>query len=832
MTTRDRIATSPIRYRTLGLTIKREEKNISETQCIRVKLEPARKSETDPTDSKYCYSYFCIKKEIILQQILICSEEWARELFLNGGYVYLDAIMTVVESGTEKGQMNYQGKFHGEVYETYEGISKARKWADPKALQTHFNKEIYFTGNPDLIDPKPEIEEKKEVYINGSVVQKEQLADWNTGRIASDSYEVTKAIPSGEEVYAETNLQKYFYQAAFEHTWGTITLPIKTHINYTLVWDDETHHEENVSVYEVYKVKRTYSYWRVKEISLYYLESVLIKNPSLETEKRINSTYLPQIEQILNQEIYCVEPETELTIEGGSLYGGSSCPAIPYGGAGEKVEAAVSKIRVRNDGFSVDNEIFLKSEWCESETEAPTALTEGRTLSLQENLGKIQRNAKNEFYKTTATAYYRKAGENEVTASEIEKINGIKVHTPVVCTYEITDEKKWNQQLNPSRYPSLILGKEFTIQLGAVGNHISEKGYGEKDYTPYVKEFQVCFPFEVQYGTQTIEKNTWVVLKEKKTSFFLPTQVEEKEYEIQVRALAINAENPPKTEDTANINSAHDTAERKINVTVVGRLYDFKITNVIDYPRWQSVFWNTAQKKKTGACYYAGIKNWDGILQRKKDSCYLCPILKGSHPYNKNAGPVGLGYEIEFEFQTMGQRSDKKLGMNCNPTFYYVEKDGTNRRRVRLYQKDTLEEIRDILTLKSSERTAGKRDILTWSGSCRIPPDCFIVSADADIQTYVAKKGGRISLQDAIFLKGGYLIVNLELTSCYDTKKHLSYRNEKNAKHGYCNMWETEGFQTERIDSENRKFELIQGDVFVFDCKKTIQNDYESYGTH
>ncbi|MGN0351508.1 MAG: DUF5704 domain-containing protein [Roseburia sp.] len=832
MTTRDRIATSDVRYKTIGFTIKREGKAISATQTVRVKLEETKESLTDPVDSRYRYCYFCIRKENIYQNILLCSEEWATELYLNGGMLYLDAIMTVMEKEKVKGSMSYSGVFRGEVYETYEGIAGARDWSDPEALRTHYNKEVYFPGNPDMLHRVPEVEEYSKLLTNGSLVQKENLPEWNSLYLTSETYEVSQAIPSGETVNAEGSIQKFYYQAIFEHIWGTYTFPIVANVHYTLVWDEETHHEESVSILEFYEVKRSYSYWKLKEVSLYYLDNLLIDNTALQEQKRILSTYMPEIMQLSGQKEYLSLPEVNVEVEGGILNGGNRCPSIPYGAVQGKIEAAVPEIKVNNDGFAIDGEVYLQSGWQEKETAAPTALTEERSISVKQVAGIIRPEAENNSFPTNVTAYYKKAGGEETDSSVLQKTNAIEVHTPVVCTGTVTDEKEWNQQVTPTKAASLILGRNFTVEISAEGKHIEQTGYGTRDYAAYVKEYQVKFPFDVSYGTQFIEKNSWITLKEKATTFFLPIETEEENYDVVLRTIAINSPNQKDAEEYANYDRHYYVAETKIPVTAVGRLFDFKITNIIDYPRWQSVFWNVAQKKRTGTCYYAGTHDLNGIRQRENNSLFLCPILKGSHPYNSNAGPVGLGYRVEFSFQTIGQRAGEKMGMSLKPTYYYIQKDGSGRQQVRLYQKDTLEEIDLPFTLESTSFSETGNANLCWSGSCLIPADLYIVPAELDIKSYIQKKGGRIPARDDVFLQGGYLIVNVDLTSYYGAAKNLNYRNQKNEKAGYCNMWKTEGFQTKRTDNEGTVFSFQQGDVFLFDCTNTILKDYDTYGTH
>ncbi len=829
MTTRDKNATSSVRYRTIGFTIKREAKPIRQTMSVRVRLETTKESLPDPTDSRYSYKYFCIRKEDIYQKILLCSEEWANDLFLNGGMLYLDSVMTVVENQKAKGSMNYSGTLTGEVYDTFEGIAGARNWSDPDALRTHFDKEVYFPGNPEMLDRVPVVEEYSELVERNSAVQEENLPGLNVLSLTSGTYDVEEAIPSGEQVNVAGNLQKVFYQALFEHLWGKYTFPVAARVHYKLIWEEDGHHEEDVTILDFYDIERTYSYWKIREITPYYLEYATIENAALCNTKRINSTYKPEIALIFNQENYMVLPETAVEVDGGTLWGGDRCPAIPYGGVKEKVEETVAQISVNNDGFTLDGVDYLKSGWSQKETAAPTALSGEQLLPVFEAAGQIRTDAANETYPNTVTAYYKKVGTEECVSSPVSRTNSLSVHTPVVCRAAVSDEKAWNQQVNPTENISLILGRGFSVEISAAGEHIASRGYGARDYDTYVRDYQVNFPFAVRYGTQEIAAGSWISLREKKTGFTLPEWVEEGDFTVSFRTIAINCGADETAQESANLDKKYYAAEHKIPVTVVGRLYGFKITDVIDYPRWQSVFWNIVQQRRSGTCYYAGLSDCNGKRQRTADSIYLCPLLKGSHPYNPNAGAVGLGYRVDFSFETIGRRDGEMMGMTLKPAYYYMERDGSGRQRVRLYDKDTLEEISLPFELDSSAIDSTKT---LWSGSCRIPADVYIVPETVNLRAYIKDCGGRIRLRDSIFLRGGYLIVNVDLTSRYGKAAHLNYKNSANERRGYCNMWAVEEYQTERKDGDGTTYTFAQGDVFVFDCQNTILNDYDSYGTH
>ena len=109
MTTRDKKAGSSVRYKTIGWMIKRTPEAAGNTMTIRLKLEQNGASREDPTDQNYIFTYFKCDRTLIFAKIGAASEEWQKELYVNGGTVYLDAIMTVVENGRALGYMDEAG---------------------------------------------------------------------------------------------------------------------------------------------------------------------------------------------------------------------------------------------------------------------------------------------------------------------------------------------------------------------------------------------------------------------------------------------------------------------------------------------------------------------------------------------------------------------------------------------------------------------------------------------------------------------------------------------------------------------------------------------------
>lgn len=839
MTVYDKIATSATTYTTLGWTLKRYPGD-SGGESVRVKLVSYRENEPDPENPLYCYSYYMISKEVIYQKISQCSPEWAQQLYLYGGTLYLDGIMTVKENGIPQGVLYEDGSTSGEVYTTFEGIAGARAWYDKDALRSHFDKEVYFGGNPAMLDTSAgdaSLGEKIEEIAVSSSIGRENLSSVNKMNIFSADYNVERSIPSGEKVDISGEFQKYYYNAVYLHCYGTVKIPVTANVTYTLVWNDGKAHSETVTVQEQYEIKRSYSYWRIKELNLYYLNSVTLENQALPDGKVVFSNcYQPQISLVTNQGEYKKMPETEVSIQGGTIYGGTKKPSVSEKNNEPLVDEKIGQIMVKNDGFSVDGEVWLIAGEKETQTQEPETLSGERKITISKTEVEIPKTVENEVWQSAGTAEYAEYNLNGFGTgrqnADISNINSISVHTPVICIGLVSDDIAFNQQVVPTKKKSLILGRNVTVSISSTGTHINEKGYGTQNYQRYAASRQVSFPFPVQFDGKTISKDTWITLNKESVTFQIPVSVPERDYEISFRSIAINAGVTLETEKSANLQQANDTAVDTVAVRVIGRLADFRITNVIDYPRWQNVFWNIDKTERTGTAYFSGLNNMNGQKQRETTSIYLLPLLKGSHPESKNIHAPGLGYRMTFSLQTIGSMQNEKDYIQLTPTYYFVDRDGKNRQQVNLYEAENLTQYYETLTLTKKNRSILKNGVQCWEGSYKLPAELFIVNVKTDLKTYVEKKNGRIKTTDPVFLRDGYLIVHFDIVSWEDGKANLSYENQANVSKGYCDMWKVEGYQTKRTDADGYEFQFLEGDVFVFDLQNSMLTDYESIGTH
>lgn len=953
MTTYDKIATSDITYRTLGWTIKKNNKprDAEGNFYAVIRMEQNGDVVIDPENPDYRYSEFICDKDVIFSKIGKASEEWQETLYTHGGKVYLDAIMTVCIDGEPRGSLNSDGSVSGEVYFDFDGIAGAQPWADKEPLRTHFDKEVEFSGNPALLlkdcsyvvrhyeyfqgkgtvyplsrygknsagkvkakksktwnaadlsaydfqyveakivkhykdgteqavkstdtsvtfthnkqeivsievlyyySRKEQTEERVDTYhLKDGKVQSESAFSIAAGEKGKEDYDVLEGVPSGEKLYIDGSANQIAYTVTYERHYGYKTLPVEYTSRYTYKWVDDEGKRVSEPVFqkEMYYVDRCYSYWKIKSLVIYTLDSVEVYNYGFEKEKvRLTNIYLPHITVNYRETYVWRDAPARVYGNHGVINGCGDKSEIPKGVRQGNASAASVYYKVANDTFSIDDEVFLAGNALNSYTGNPMIGSDnGKAKIYNKNLviPVWKRNGKK--YPSKAVLTYKKYDSKSSQKVENASVNPVTIHTPVVCSGFVTDEKELNQLCFPDdTRKSLILGREFEIYISAKGTHIDKTGYGNRDYGSYVKAYQVKFPFEVYRGDSFYARDTWIEWKEDQV-FYLPTGVEEGKYTISVRTLAYNYKEGDSNEKRANKNIANYAATDGIEVYVCGRLYGLRIDNIIRTV-WRDVFYYNY--KKTNVLYTIGLCNLNGE-KIKEDANQTFPILRGGNP--KAVGEEGepLGTEFYFTMETIGNYSDDD-SIEIEAEFYVVDETGGNRKRVDIYQfmekdgKSKWYNLRESSTcgmqvLKKKDRSnigscernvlddqvAGK-SVARWRGTYKMPEEIYVVPYGTDVEKYIRMKG-HIDLTDEIFLRRGYLMVQFNIWSVKGEQRYLSYINKENEAKGYGNMWKIEGFVNPKKRADLTEFSLSLGDVFLYDLQEKITDSHQVMGTH
>ncbi len=850
MTTHDKRAASGIKYRTIGWTLKRWQGEVPANARARIRLTQEGVSYADPEDSAYVYTHFFCDKGEIFARIGEASADWQTGLYQRGGMVYLDAVMTVVENGRALGWIDADGVLHGEVYTTAEGIMNARNWADAEELRTHFNKAVYFPAIPDLVDEPDDIELEDELrLVYGKTECAQNEVSLRAAPFEEPAFDVEQAIPTGEPVVAGGALQKYFYECILTHYHGLVTVPVALNVTYTYSYQTEEglakgSYQTQMTLY----VQRPYSYYRIKDLKIYTLERVRVENEALpEGAVECRDLYTIKVDLRRDQEQYMELPQASGSVYGGDVSEGS-CLSMEQ--LQQIAEQLAGDVRVRNDRFGIDDELLLEDGYVDRETPGAVYQKGARQQQFRTQELAIPHTKQNGGYQTDAWAVYRNLYGTGSRQKTVRQVNDVTVHTPVVCKGGITDDIAHNQQVVPTKYLSLVLGRSFTVGISTYDTHREAPGYGTRDYKKYVGRRQIRFPFTVYLGQTACEADTWIDLPESRQTFELPVGVAEGDYRIRYRTIAKNASAVHGGIDRngylSNLELSEYGAYDELTVTVIGRMYDLAITDIVDYPRWRSVFY-TADGTKKQTFFWIGKKDADGDALSVRQSGGIFPVLAGDHPYNPTAHAVGLGYRVKLRLKTIGNMRGTQAQIVAVPSYYYISEDGTERRRVRLYRKEDLTEICPRLVFSAANRRFSgiyeknvadplicAQSLQIWDGEYQLPADVRIVDANIDLDAYIRSRGGRLSQNASVFYRDGYLLVSFELRSYPDRTgaAHLSYENASNSRQGYCNMWQMQGFSHVRTDRLGHTYSFADGDCLLFDIRHSLYTDYESWGTH
>lgn len=352
----------------------------------------------------------------------------------------------------------------------------------------------------------------------------------------------------------------------------------------------------------------------------------------------------------------------------------------------------------------------------------------------------------NGVYQSTGTLTYRNhASAVSSSGSKFDTpifgLNSVTIHTPVICDASITTENPATGISSNDRYVQalktdsnclqLVLDpddnlSDFTVDINNYGRHLGMAGYFTRDFAwclrdpsvSYLAEKnniyrnEVRFPFDVFYRNPSgvdefIPKNTWMRFGHSTPTFYLPMWVNEGIYTVDFRTIAVNGVNTDdqlsKTQTYANTDRSNYVATDTVKVQVSGRLYGLTIYDVTDYPTWETVFRKAegssilklnegftsgVTKDKFNEAYSydytVGTADQYGIITERLKK-YTLPIVNGSHPKYSNIGIMKTGYAVKFKVNTTGNAYSSGDSVAIKPTFYYVDKDGKNRREVDIY---------------------------------------------------------------------------------------------------------------------------------------------------
>ncbi|WP_434753227.1 DUF5704 domain-containing protein [Paenibacillus amylolyticus] len=560
----------------------------------------------------------------------------------------------------------------------------------------------------------------------------------------AEKFDVTQGIPTSENLYANVMTKGYLFQHRWVNMTGTVTYTVQVKKMYHKTWtipgrpsrgegDPGTQpepKERDVSGDQTMRVTRGYSYWQIDNLEVYKLNGANVSNYALGGYGGMvtltpNSYTSPTVRSMTDTAVQThVKPAPcrEIDLGTQNVPGGSTEPSTPSETSlfQARAEAEVGENTVTNDKVIFNGTTIMDPGPAQKETLRPGLIPQPNMVGdhvLYRNGLTIQNTLINKADQpTTGEVNYGLLPENVNGGQDqrfpISGINSVTVHTPVVNYAWVSDDQPHNQKTAPDpTRAALILERPFQVRIPTSGKHLDASrypGYGNRDYAKYFRSKQVRFPFDVYTDGKSnfVPANSWIDIpvNQLDTSFVLPVWIDEGKYQIEFRNMAENAPLPFTEQPDANTDLTHHVAVDTVAVEVIGRLYDFQITDIADY-NWENVF-----RKRKGSPEPKGVSYWTGIHgidgePRGNLAPYVLPIRPGSHPVQgfRNAA-VKTGYHFKFDVKTKGNMFGKQDGIRITPTFFFVSKDGTKRQEVDLYYHRGREQLIRIGSAQDMEK--------------------------------------------------------------------------------------------------------------------------------
>lgn len=565
----------------------------------------------------------------------------------------------------------------------------------------------------------------------GTVISNSQLNPSASGMLRADNrgaekFNVEQGIPTSESLYANVFGMNYLFSSKWANMTGQVTYTVTVKKTYHKTWTipgrpssgpgdpgvPPQPMERDVTVTKNMTVIRDYSYWQIDNLEVYKIDKATVSNyalggyggtVTLNPNGYTPPTLISENNDSVNSHVH-PQPCSGVDLGTQTVPGGATEPPTPVEDSlfQSRAESAVKENKVNNDKVIFNGSTIMDSAQHDKTAPTPGAIPQPTTIGpnvLYQGGYVISKTLVNKANQpTTGKIYYTLIPGNIKGGADknfdINGMNSITVHTPVVDYSYVSNDSAFNQKTNPNySRNAFVLDRPITVTIPTTGQHNNYLGYGNRDYAKYTKDRQVQFEFGVftrpNDNSSYIPPGTWISFPQGQDTmvFYMPVWIDEGDYNVYTRAIAENAPANFTTETNANLNWQNHVATRTLPVEVIGRVYDFRITDIGDF-NWQKVF-RIAPGSSTpsGVMYPVGDKGIDGTPNGFSFP-YELPIRRGSHPYSeyKNVA-IKTGYHFKFDLKTKGNMFGQYDSIRIKPSFYFVDMNG-NRQPVDLYYHD------------------------------------------------------------------------------------------------------------------------------------------------
>ncbi len=806
----------------------------------------------------------------------------------------------------EKTGYTFQGYYteirgNGKKYYNAEGES-VTPWTEMKTdiLYAYWTQNpIYFPEKDTIENPEIPVEEhmKVEVVSNRSVVQiyaddrnpdtdaESDEPPYRVEDIVRDGIlESAGGIPSTEPVALRAKLGSWMLSCVLERKTGSEEICVRVRVPYRIQYENAETEELIVSdlLYETVEVRvpKVWSYWVIAEGGVYFPEKVIARNEAL-TDGRTEVTVCPEGEGITQRPDYRITVYGEKDFHvGWDYYDEMGRPIVDI--VLSKVEYIVSEVpgelpdtaayldivghnaawkdttefTVKSDCLTIGGMTLLsdkENDFGKGEAPEKAILTGLKNRITETAYGQTYRDGillsetiENGRYETVAEIIYTAAGDNVGNQTEkrinVEKVNEINIHTPVVCIPIVKAEHgdMFQCETVPAGHTVLVLDEEgvhsdFVLEIENYGYHSDKKGYGEKDYSGYLAEEdgkernEVCFPFAVwmDVGNDREQKNDvlweagmWYVLGCEARRFYVPVDTREGCYEIKIRSVAVNGVGrEEETERQRNSQPVHYVAEEKIPVFLTGRLFDFTVYEVGGTEAWEDV---TEEVR-----YSVGNNISDDVSEN------TLPLRTGMHPLYRNVGGLPVGGHIKFRVTSTGVSFGEGTYVSLIPCLISAGEDGYEEVDVYYEEEEAqgifLKKWNDedfIVRIDNSEELTNA--VHQWYGMFRLPDTMYVAEKDADVMGYQERFG--LSFTEGFWRMDTPLMLRfaLEIVNLQGERLYYGMIPEKIAN----NIWKTEAGVTYREDIDGNRFAIQGGEIAVIYPGDSADNEDSTYGIY
>ncbi len=314
----------------------------------------------------------------------------------------------------------------------------------------------------------------------------------------------------------------------------------------------------------------------------------------------------------------------------------------------------------------------------------------------------------------------------------------VVVLTPVIANMNLKSDNNFVDHTQ-NEITGEVVQRNVPFEVNILTTGITHPSYPlMKDYEKYTSKTEIKFSFGIKYHKcydkngklvkdipTALPANTWIevpvggkIVTQALYAEGDMAQSEEAnslEGTYTVKAYAINSPKTDKYFEDARVDSL-DLSDNRYNIIAkkhsqyhgltldketkyvarsikktltIGRMYDFKITDVVDID-WKNVFRKDNAIDHTGNFYNSGISKWNmysatanQMEDRKENEIgrnpqRILPVGPSKHTNLNYTKAPKMGYKFAFDLKTTGKIGDTtKKYIDIVPEYYYISKDGS-----------------------------------------------------------------------------------------------------------------------------------------------------------